>query len=257
LWLIDVNNTGSNSISFNIGGFTLFIQNHNIDNSSSVKDFNWSIVITSIYMTKSFMKNDEVKNVVEHCLSPVIINRNYIQQVKEEFTMLSYFLHSFKPHNILEIGCKGGTFYMFNKFSTGKKVGVDIDDQYQFNMHLYMYNEDFVFIKANSHLEETYQKVKNTCDSYDFIFIDGDHTYDGVKRDFELYKSLLSPRGYIGFHDIDPNHVFRDGAGGQVYKFWQELDYGSKTEIICQRSNAHYCMGSEREHYGGIGLWQP
>jgi predicted O-methyltransferase YrrM len=203
------------------------------------------------------MKNDEVKNVVEHCLSPVIINRNYIQQVKEEFTMLSYFLHSFKPHNILEIGCKGGTFYMFNKFSTGKKVGVDIDDQYQFNMHLYMYNEDFVFIKANSHLEETYQKVKNTCDSYDFIFIDGDHTYDGVKRDFELYKSLLSPRGYIGFHDIDPNHVFRDGAGGQVYKFWQELDYGSKIEIICQRSNAHYCMGSEREHYGGIGLWQP
>ncbi len=208
-------------------------------------------------MTKSFMKNDEVKNVVEHCLSPVIINRNYIQQVKEEFTMLSYFLHSFKPHNILEIGCKGGTFYMFNKFSTGKKVGVDIDDQYQFNMHLYMYNEDFVFIKANSHLEETYQKVKNICDSYDFIFIDGDHTYDGVKRDFELYKSLLSPRGYIGFHDIDPNHVFKQAANVQVDQFWKELNYGSKTEIICQRSNAHYYMGSEREHYGGIGLWQP
>jgi len=203
------------------------------------------------------MKNDEVKNLVDHCLSPVIINKNYIQQVKEEFTFLSYFLHSFKPNNILEIGCKGGTFYMFNKLSTGKKVGVDIEESYHFNIHLYMYNEDFTFIKADSHLEETYQRVKNVCGSYDFIFIDGDHTYEGVQRDFELYKNLLSPRGYIGFHDIDSNHVFKQAANIQVDAFWRDLNYGSKTEIICQRSTADYKMGVEREHYGGIGLWQP
>ena len=53
------------------------------------------------------MKNDEVKNVVDYCLNNYIIDRCYIQQVKEEFTLLAYFLNSFKPHNILEIGCKG------------------------------------------------------------------------------------------------------------------------------------------------------
>jgi len=208
-------------------------------------------------MTNSFMKNDEVKNVVDYCLNNYIVDRCYIQQVKEEFTLLAYFLNSFKPHNILEIGCKGGTFYMFNKFSTGKKIGLDIDDQYLQNIYFYMYGEDFTFIKANSQTEETARAVGNLCNQFDFIFIDGDHSYDGVKRDFELYKKFLSPRGYIGFHDIDPNHVFRDGPGGQVYKFWQELDYGSKTEIICQRSTAKYQMYGQQVHYGGIGLWQP
>jgi predicted O-methyltransferase YrrM len=203
------------------------------------------------------MKNDEVKNVVDYCLNNYIIDRCYIQQVKEEFTLLAYFLNSFKPHNILEIGCKGGTFYMFNKFSTGKKIGLDIDDQYLQNIYFYMYGEDFTFIKANSQTEETVRSIENICNQFDFIFIDGDHSYEGVKRDFELYKKFLSPRGYIGFHDIDPNHVFRDGPGGQVYKFWQELDYGSKTEILCQRSTAKYSMYGQQVHYGGIGLWQP
>lgn len=206
---------------------------------------------------KSFMKNDEVKSVVDYCLNQYIIDRCYIQQVKEEFTLLSYFLNSFKPNNILEIGCKGGTFYMFNKFSTGKKVGVDIDDQYLANMYFYMYGEDFTFMRANSQLPETADAVKKICGSFDFIFIDGDHSYEGVKRDFELYRPLLSDRGYIGFHDIDPVHVFRDGLGGQVYKFWQELNVGSKTEIICQKSNAKYLMYGQQSHYGGIGLWQP
>ena len=146
---------------------------------------------------------------------------------------------------------------MFNKFSTGKKIGVDIDTQYLPIIHFYTQNEDFSFIHGNSQLPETMENVKSICNSFDFIFIDGDHSYDGVRRDFELYKSLLSPRGYIGFHDIDPAHVFRDGPGGQVYKFWQDLDYGSKTEIMCKKSTAPYRMFGHREHYGGIGLWQP
>ncbi len=203
------------------------------------------------------MKIDEVKSVVDFCLNDRIVNMCYVQQVKEEFTMLAYFLSSFKPHNILEIGCKGGTFYLFNKFSTGKKIGVDINDQYFPIIHFYTQNEDFTFITANSQLPETVNAVEKLCPQFDFIFIDGDHTYEGVSKDFELYKHLLSPRGYIAFHDIDPNHVFRDGAGGEVYKFWQDLNYGSKTEIICQKSTAPYSLGNNREHYGGIGLWQP
>ena len=203
------------------------------------------------------MKNDEVKSVVDFCLNKNIVNMGYVQQVREEFTLLAYFLASFKPHNILEIGCKGGTFYLFNKFSTGKKIGLDIFDAYLPTLHFYTQNEDFSFIVANSQTQETFEHVKSLCPQFDFIFIDGDHSYDGVRRDFELYKQLLSPRGYIAFHDIDPNHVFRDGAGGQVYKFWRDLNYGSKTEIICNKSTADYLIFGQQDHYGGIGLWQP
>jgi hypothetical protein len=39
----------------------------------------------------------------------------------------------------------------------------------------------------------------------DFLFIDGDHSYEGVKKDFELYSKLLSNNGVIILHDSDPN----------------------------------------------------
>ena len=37
----------------------------------------------------------------------------------------------------------------------------------------------------------------------DLLFIDGDHSYEGVKKDFELYSKLLNPNGLILIHDTD------------------------------------------------------
>ena len=55
----------------------------------------------------------------------------------------------------------------------------------------------------------------------DMLFIDGDHTYDGVKRDYEMYSPLVRPGGLIGFHDIcqHPSMEFV-----QVNRFWATLD---------------------------------
>lgn len=35
----------------------------------------------------------------------------------------------------------------------------------------------------------------------DFIFIDGDHSWDGIRKDWELYSKLLEPGGVILLHD--------------------------------------------------------
>lgn len=40
----------------------------------------------------------------------------------------------------------------------------------------------------------------------DFIFIDGDHSYEGVKKDFELYSTLLTDKGIIVIHDTDSDY---------------------------------------------------
>jgi len=40
----------------------------------------------------------------------------------------------------------------------------------------------------------------------DVLFIDGDHSYEGVKLDFELYSKLLSPKGVVILHDSDENY---------------------------------------------------
>ena len=60
----------------------------------------------------------------------------------------------------------------------------------------------------------------------DFLFIDGDHTYEGVKKDFEMYSRLVKENGVIAFHDIVPHdqrHDQHQVVG--VHKFWEEIKY--------------------------------
>ena len=39
----------------------------------------------------------------------------------------------------------------------------------------------------------------------DFLFIDGDHSIEGCKEDFDMYAPKLKPGGYIAFHDYYPD----------------------------------------------------
>ena len=56
------------------------------------------------------------KSLVEHIMAPVMISNTLTQQMYDEILHLAYFLDGFKPHNILEIGSKGGTFGLFSRY---------------------------------------------------------------------------------------------------------------------------------------------
>ena len=61
------------------------------------------------------------------------------------------------------------------------------------------------FIKSTS--EEAYYDFFVRQDiKIDFLFIDGDHTYEGVKLDFDLYSNILSDNGVIMIHDTDEKY---------------------------------------------------
>lgn len=67
---------------------------------------------------------------------------------------------------------------------------------------------DFLDLMESSHDPATVVTVDewlNDGDAFDFAFIDGDHSYDGVKRDFELYRPMVRPGGLVAFHDTVPN----------------------------------------------------
>ncbi|MFN6069283.1 MAG: class I SAM-dependent methyltransferase, partial [Pseudanabaena sp.] len=60
-------------------------------------------------------------------------------------------------------------------------------------------------------------------DKIDFLFIDGDHTYEGVRQDYEMYSPLVQKGGYIAFHDINDTERHRQ-RNVHVAEFWNELE---------------------------------
>ncbi|HSC35891.1 MAG TPA: class I SAM-dependent methyltransferase [Thermodesulfobacteriota bacterium] len=59
-----------------------------------------------------------------------------------------------------------------------------------------------VFMKGSSH--ELAKDLLSKIDLIDILFIDGDHTYNGVLRDYNLYHAKVRKNGLIIFHDIYP-----------------------------------------------------
>lgn len=61
------------------------------------------------------------------------------------------------------------------------------------------------FIKSTSE-EAFYDFFIRQDIKIDFLFIDGDHSYEGVKLDFDLYSTILSDKGVIMIHDTDETY---------------------------------------------------
>jgi hypothetical protein len=78
----------------------------------------------------------------------------------------------------------------------------------------------------------------------DLVMIDGDHSYRGVKRDFEINRQF--PHRFLAFHDITGANRWTTG----VAKFWAELDEGHKWEIC----RPHAEIGLDHSVMG-IGIW--
>lgn len=66
---------------------------------------------------------------------------------------------------------------------------------------------EFLDLAVSSHDPATVAAVAEFAgpDGFDFAFIDGDHSYEGVSRDFALYRHLIRPGGIVAFHDTVPN----------------------------------------------------
>ncbi|MGB5295671.1 MAG: class I SAM-dependent methyltransferase, partial [Thermoanaerobaculia bacterium] len=75
-------------------------------------------------------------------------------------------------------------------------------------------------IRGDSHRGDVLQELQSllTGRPIDFLYIDGDHRYEGVRTDFEMYSPLVRPGGVIAFHDI----ATRDSGYG-TGRLWAEL----------------------------------
>ena len=67
----------------------------------------------------------------------------------------------------------------------------------------YNNNSKINLLQGNSYFDETETKFKQELNSneLDLLFIDGDHTLDGVKNDYDRYSKYVKKGGYIVFDD--------------------------------------------------------
>ena len=141
-------------------------------------------------------------------------------QVKEELEWLISIAVGL-PSNALgvELGvCNGGTFYALQQVFD-KIIGIDVGEK-ELPFPLRPLDK---YIIGNT----KDQGIINSINSINLLLIDADHSYEGVKGDYELWKDRVLAGGVIVFHDIN-GAVGEDG----VKKFWQEVKVGEDTDEI-------------------------
>lgn len=160
---------------------------------------------------------------VYHPISPT--------QIVEEIRALFLELSQIAPRNTCEIGTdKGGTFYLLCKASAadGHVVSIDQPSRVRYSpARRRMYAEfrraesqRIDFLPGDSHDPRTLQALRCVLngEDLDFLLIDGDHTYEGVRQDYEMYSPAVRKDGLIAFHDI---RTVREDCG--VPQFWSEI----------------------------------
>lgn len=60
--------------------------------------------------------------------------------------------------------------------------------------------------KISPIVSESYAAAKKWKGEIDFLFIDGDHFYHSVKKDFDAWFPYLASEGVLAFHDYDEKH---------------------------------------------------
>jgi len=178
-------------------------------------------------------------------------------QIRSEIMSLASIVRDLSPKVVIEIGtAKGGTLFLFSRLSDPCATLVSIDlpggefggGYPEWKTRLFrsfcLPQQTMHLVRGDSSAINTVEKVKSILGitPVDFLFIDGNHTYEGVKKDFQLYSPFVRKGGLIAFHDIATHPP---EAHCDVDKFWNEARNPHSQEIIESRD----------QQWAGIGVY--
>jgi len=151
----------------------------------------------------------------------------YVNQMKTELRILHTLISEYipTPKTILEIGIRdGANLCLLSRFldQDGLAIGIDPEQIITLDtdkVQSFILPAKFHFIKGLSQdyniLGSIYDLLKDR--KVDILFIDGDHAYESVKTDYELYSQLVKSPGIIVIHDIGDY----DGKSiGTTVEYW-------------------------------------
>jgi predicted O-methyltransferase YrrM len=166
-------------------------------------------------------------------------------QVEEELKCLLQDVIKLNPRTVLEIGTSmGGTLYLWTRLAQPDATIVSVDlpggkfggGYSPLRTPIYRrfarLRQKLHLLRANSHEPGTLKQVTGLFNGsgIDLLFLDGDHTYEGVKRDWEMYSPLVRKGGLVVFHDVAGNY-----DETHVKRFWDSI----KTGYSCREYMVH------------------
>jgi predicted O-methyltransferase YrrM len=187
-----------------------------------------------------------------------------IEQKPEEFKQLLDLLETQKSKRwALEIGSNyGGTTRALCEIFDNV-VTIDIKAHENFE-RLRQEFPGYQYFISDSTSNRTVDLINSLGVKFDFIFIDGDHSYKVAKSDWEKYKNFCADGGLVAFHDTVLSDENRR-LGIEVDILWSELreqysevyDFISPSrEFIYPTENEFHRIVSAipYDKWGGIGV---
>lgn len=174
---------------------------------------------------------DTLEGVIDYCVDRPVL----MAQARSEILQLAKLLQASAPKRSLEIGTNyGGTLFLLCTLSPpdAKIISVDLPSgpfgggYPRRKMPLFRRfaraGQQLHLLRADSHAAATKERVLQILDGaqLDYLFLDGDHTYGGVQRDFQMYAPLVRSGGIVAFHDII---TYSPESQCEVEKFWNEI----------------------------------
>lgn len=172
-----------------------------------------------------------------------------VHQVKTEIIEFSSYLKTNLPEakTICEIGTanSGTTLFLGCTLESVKEIiCIDLYIKNKIQLNYILSKKKIALFQGSSYEEQTLNKVKHHLrgNRIDILFIDGDHTFNGVSKDFEMYFPLVKEGGIIAFHDIVPDYLSKFGKNtgmwvGDVPKFWEKIKDKFEYYEIIENSN--------------------
>lgn len=171
-------------------------------------------------------------------------------------TALGEILATLRPRCALEIGTYlGGTLLFLTRLASPEATIISVDlpggkwgggygrSRAWVYKRFARHRQRLELFQGDSHKREMLHRVVAVLGgrALDYLFIDGDHTYEGVKQDFELYSPLVRSGGVIALHDIAED---LPSTGCEVCRFWNQIKSQYRhIEIINDRQRCAYGIG--------------